>query len=305
MILKGYEIIEKYLTPLVDNGDLVLKTSGTTGEPKEVRHNLSEFLKRYLVSRPGYITLITLDLTRLGGIDALLHAYFYDGTAVIPDTKFPLEVLQLIEKYKVELLITSPSFLRFLLLEDIESFDLSSLEIIAYGSEKMSDSLLYSISKVFPYVKIKQTYGLTEVGTLRTHSEGNKIKLLDIEWKVVDDILYVKNSDGWICTNDRVQQLDDYLIILGRDSNVINVAGHKVQAERVEEVLEDACKDALVYGEPNALLGEIVVADIVSFDSPQDILTHCNSRLEKYEVPMRFNFVDKIERNSNGKKVRK
>jgi len=306
MILQGNEILDNYFMPLVDNGDLVLRTSGTTGEPKEVRHNLDQFLKRYSVDRPGYRTVITLDLSRLGGIDALLHVYFYGGVAIIPETRNPIEVLSLIEEHEAELLITSPSFMRFLLLEDVEPYDLSSLKIIAYGSEKVSDSLLYSIAQAFPNVKLKQTYGLTEVGTLRTHSEGNRIKILDREWKVIDDILYIKSGEEWVCTNDRVQaHYDDYLTILGRNSNLINVGGYKVQAEEVESVIEEICKEALVYGENNEMVGTVVVADVVSDLSQREILTYCRTRLDKYKIPMRIHIVSEIEKTETGKKVRK
>lgn len=306
MILYGNEILDNYICPLIKDNKIIFKTSGTTGEPKEISHDLRHFLKRYETERPGYKTLITLDLTRLGGIDALFHVYFYGGTAIIPETKYPLEALYLIENYKVELLIASPSFLKFLLLEDVEKYDMSSLKIISYGSEKISDSLLYSISLAFPNVKLKQTYGLTEIGTLRTHSNGNAIQILDREWKVEDDILYIKNRGEWICTGDRVQQIGDYIKILGRDSNVINVGGKKVQAEEVESVLEDICKEALVYGEPNEMIGNIIVANVITnMWTESGIISYCKTRLAKYKVPMKINFVENIEHNSNGKKVRK
>lgn len=304
MILYGNEIFDNYIFPLLDNGDLVLKTSGTTGEPKEVRHNLSEFMKRYLVDRPGYRTLITLDLTRLGGIDALLHVYFYGGVAIIPETRNPWEILELIQKESVELLVTSPSRLNLVMMQNLNEYDLSSLKVIAYGSEKTSDRVLDLLYKSFPNVKIKQTYGLTEIGTVRTHSNRDLIKIVDREWKVEDNLLYLMKDGEWFCTNDIVSQYGDYIKILGRNSNIINVGGMKVQAEEVEAVLEEIVDDALVYGEVNDMVGTIVIADVVSNKSQKEILNYCRSKLDKYKLPMRINIVKSIERNSNGKKVR-
>lgn len=305
MILYGNEILDNYICPLIEDNHIVFRTSGTTGEPKVIKHPLNTFLKRYRDVRPGYKTLITLDLTRLGGVDALLHVYFYQGVAAIPENKDPKEILRCLQAYQVELLITTPTMLRLILLEGIGGYDLSCLKIIAYGSEKMPDFVLGALYKLLPDVKLKQTYGLTEIGTLRTYSNRDLIKIIDREWKVEDNLLYIMKDGEWFCTNDIVAQYGEYIKVLGRNSNIINVGGMKVQAEDVEEVLEEIVLDFLVYGEENDMVGSIVVADVVSDLLPQVILNYCKGRLKKHELPMKINIVKSIERNSNGKKVRK
>jgi long-chain acyl-CoA synthetase len=301
------DILRDYILPKIEGEDFVFKTSGTTGKPKTYYHNIKKFLKRYEVDRPGYTTLITLDLDRIGGFDALLHTFFYSGLAIVPNPITPDNVLELIDKYKVELLITTPTLLRLILLRGIYDHNLSSLKIISFGSERMPEYVLDKLKELLPDVKLKQTYGATELGVFRTHSEGNLIKILDRETKIEDGLLYVLDENGWICTGDRAEYAEDNFIkILGRGSNVINTGGYKVQAEEVEDVLLRLVEDCLVYGESNDLLGEMVVADIVCKSTTDEcILNFCKEQLKKYQIPMKFYHVDKIEYTENGKRKRK
>jgi acyl-coenzyme A synthetase/AMP-(fatty) acid ligase len=303
--LSNREVYNRYIEPLLEGNNIVFKTSGSTGEPKKISHDFEEFLERYSAQRKGYRTLITLDLSRIGGMDALLHTIFYGGVAVIPETKYPEDVLKLIEQHAVELLVTSPTMLRLMVLTGMDGYTLSSLKIISYGSERMSDALLQKLHEQLPEVKLKQTYGLTEFGVLRTHSEGNLIKILDRNYKVIDGILHLEKDGTWFNTGDMVEENEEYLKILGRKSSAIWVAGMKVSPEDVEEVLLSVCDDALVYGEGNDMLGNIVVADVISNKSKDEILLHCEQRLDKYKIPVKINFVEKIEYTENGKRKRK
>ena len=61
---------------------------------------------------------------------------------VIPQDKVPL-VISLINKYQVNILPTTPTFLNLLMID--ESFDsskLKSLKLITYGTERMSEIIL-------------------------------------------------------------------------------------------------------------------------------------------------------------------
>ena len=95
--------------------------------------------------------------------------------------------VKLFKKYNIELLPTSPTFLKLLLLsESYKKYDLTSLKIISYGTESMPMNILTEINKIFPQVKIKQTYGLIEIGVLDSKSEKNNslwIKLDSQDYK--------------------------------------------------------------------------------------------------------------------------
>ena len=99
------------------------------------------------------------------------------------------------------------------------------------------------------------------------------------ETRVVDGLLEIKarsamlgylnaaspfTDDGWFQTGDRVEVDGEYFRILGRESEVINVGGSKVDPVEVEDALlqMDGVIDAVVFGEDHSLLGRIVVARV-------------------------------------------
>ena len=149
----------------------------------------------------------------------------------------------------------------------------------------MPQSTLDSVRRQFPGVDLLQTYGLSEVGVLRSQSREDgslwvRVGGEGFQTKVVDGILWIKSQyamvgylnapsefdeGGWFNTQDQVEVDGDYFRILGRVTDLINVAGQKVYPAEVESVILeiDNVQDVAVYGEKHALLGNIVVAKIV------------------------------------------
>src|SRR6202011_5481922 len=86
----------------------------------------------------------------------------------------PDSVCAAIETHRIELLPTTPTFLRLLLMADaVRRYDLSSLKIITYGTEPMPPSTLAAVREALPQVRFKQTYGLSELGILPTRSRDS------------------------------------------------------------------------------------------------------------------------------------
>ena len=71
-------------------------------------------------------------------------------------------------------------------------------------------------------------------------------------------------DDGWFNTGDKVEVDGDYFRILGRQSEIINVGGQKVYPAQVESVVQEMPEvaEVSVYGEKNAIMGQIVCAAI-------------------------------------------
>ena len=75
----------------------------------------------------------------------------------------------------------------------------------------------------------------------------------------------------------------------------------------------DGILDCMAYGEFNALTGQMVSSKIVldnskfmdvsEIDIKKSIKNYCSSKLDKYKVPVKINFVDKIEFTNRFKKV--
>jgi len=107
---------------------------------------------------------------------------------------------------------------------------------------------------------------------------------------------------------DRAQFTDDgQVVLLGRDSLVVNTGGEKVFVEEVEDVLKrhDAVVDVLVTGRPDDRFGQAVVAvvQLTSPDaiSPVELRAWCGEHLARYKAPRAVVFVDEVRRHPSGK----
>ena len=296
---------------------LILFSSGTSGEPKGMLHDLDALLDRYQTVQPRADRTLQLLLTdHIGGLDSALHTLFAGSALVIPEARTALAAGAAIEQHRVNILPASPTFLNLMLLaEAANKFDCSSLEIIAYGAERMPKELLARLSKTFPHSQFQQKFGTSETGTIRIRSQDTKsvcFRIDDpgVEWRVQDGELWLKTgsrilgylnaedtsleADGWYRTGDLVDELKDgYLRIIGRCSDVINVGGQKVHSTEVEQIISEiegvaAC---YVFGKPAAITGNVVACRIVTTTDAdlrswkRKIRRHCHDRLAGWKIP--------------------
>ena len=100
---------------------------------------------------------------------------------------------------------------------------------------------------------------------------------------------------------------DGQVLLLGRDSLVVNTGGEKVFVEEVEDVLKrhDDVEDAIVTGRPHERFGQEVVAVVQLVDgavsSPTVLRDWCTVSLARYKAPRAFVFVDEVRRHASGK----
>jgi long-chain acyl-CoA synthetase len=300
---------------------LVLFSSGSTGVPKAAVHDLERLLRKYRVRKRAYRTIVFLQLDHIGGVNTLLYTLSNGGAVIVPADRAPDGVCAAIASHRAELLPTSPTFLNMLLISGAwQRHDLSSLRLITYGTEPMPASTLARVAEAFPAVRLQQTYGLTEVGILRSESRGPGSLWVRVggegyETKVVDGRLWVRaeaamigylnapspfSEDGFLDTGDLVELDGEWLRILGRTSDIINVGGSKVYPAEVESTLLtlEGVEDVTVSGEPNALTGNIVTATVrlttgeslPAFKSR--MRAWCRDRLESYKIPARVRFAE-------------
>jgi acyl-coenzyme A synthetase/AMP-(fatty) acid ligase len=317
---------------------LILFSSGSTGKPKAMVHNLDNLAESYLDRKSKNINfLVFLMFDHIGGINTLLNCLAMGATITIPNSRNPEEVCSLIQKYKVQVLPSSPTFLNLILIGSCHTkYDLSSLIMITYGTEPMPESLLGRLKETFPRVKFLQTFGTSETGIIKTSSKSNSSTFLKIEddkqeFQIVDGELWIRSktqilgylnhnsdsftTDGWFKTGDIVKlQEDGYLNIIGRKKEIINVGGEKVLPQEVENILMelDYVQDATVYAMPSPIVGEAVAVDIVFKENvslPENIKSqvrnHCKSKLEAYKVPVKINVVENLVHSERFKKLRK
>jgi acyl-coenzyme A synthetase/AMP-(fatty) acid ligase len=312
---------------------LILFSSGSTGAPKAILHDMGRMLAKYERPRPGGRLVCFLLPDHIGGVNTLFHALAYGGTVIALSERDPDSVCAAIARHRAEVLPTSPTFLNLLLVSGAhERHDLSSLKVITYGTELMPQTVLERVRATFPACDLRQTYGLSEVGILRSQSRPDGSLWIRVggegyETQIRDGILWVRaesamlgylnapsafDAEGWFNTQDMVEQDGEWLRFLGRRSEIINVGGQKVYPAEVESVLlrMEGVREATVRGEKNPLLGQAVVAR-VSLEGEEEarafkdrMRAFCADKLAPYMIPVKVEVAAQAQHNARFKKIR-
>ena len=121
-----------------------------------------------------------------------------------------------------------------------------------------------------------------------------ELEKLNGEFFIPDDLLAV-DEDG--------------VRLVGRISDVINVAGKKVNPAEVEAHLlsHDKVRQAVVFGRPSSLRNQEVVACVVAQEDLDEVqlLNFCRTRLSGWQVPKQIFFLDALPANERGKVSRR
>ncbi len=301
---------------------LVLFSSGSTGASKAAVHDLVPLLDKFRVPKRTLRTVAFLLFDHIGGVNTLLYTLSNGGCVITVADRAPDAVCAAIARHRAELLPTSPTFLNLVLAGEAHTrHDLSSLRVITYGTEPMSENTLRRVHAVLPEVKLQQTYGLSELGILRSQSRSPDSLWVRIggegyELRVVDGLLEIKakaailgylnapspvTADGWFRTGDAVEVDGEWIKILGRRSEIINVGGEKVYPTEVEGVLLEmpGVAEVAVHAEQNAITGQLVAARVRLSDAEtpaefrRRMMTFCRDRLARYKIPQRVSIVDR------------
>ncbi|MFJ1751581.1 class I adenylate-forming enzyme family protein [Kitasatospora sp. NPDC088134] len=315
---------------------LVLFSSGTTGRSKASVLDFRKVLARYAPGGTPRRILSFLSLDHIGGINTLLHTLVQGGTVVTVAERTPEAVFAAVQEYGVQILPTTPTFLNMVLFSDVlERYDCSALQLVTYGTEPMPISTLTRLAGLLPAVRFKQTYGLSELGILPTKSRGDDtlwVKLgaaAGFEYKIIDSVLWIRSEmamlgylnaeapfdeDGFFNTQDVVETDGEWMRILGRRSEIINVGGEKVYPSEVEStVLEvPGIAEATVSGHPSPVTGMVVKATVLlAPDQDADARTvqrlireHCRRKLEAYKVPALVEVSGARQHSDRFKKIR-
>ena len=307
-----HEFIEKLRE--LGHAGLVLFSTGTTGRPKAILHNLTLFLKRFETPRPTLKTINFLLFDHIGGINTLLPTLFNKGVVVAPESRTVDSILETCRKFYVEVLPTTPTFLRMMLMSGaVPSKVPDCLKVITYGTERMDQPTLDELCKLLPKVDFRQTFGMSELGIVRVKSEAKdslymKIGGEGVETRVVDGVLQIRSSsrmlgylnapspfdaEGWYDTKDVVEVKESFYKVTGRISDVINVGGLKFMASEVERVALEFPNVALVKvtPKPNPITGQHVELLVqptseASIDKVS-LLDFLKDKLQPHMVPKR------------------
>jgi acyl-CoA synthetase (AMP-forming)/AMP-acid ligase II len=332
----GYDGNHEYYTKLRDLevSGLVLFSSGTSGVPKGAVHNFQKLLQKFKTQRKSLRTINFLLFDHWGGLNTLLHTLSNCGVVLALYNRKPDFVCKFVQDNNVELLPVSPSFLNLMILsETYKKYDLSSLKLISYGTEPMPETTLKRAKKLFPDVRFQQTYGLIELGVLRSKSKSDdslwvKLGGEGYDLRVVDNMLEIKAEsailgylnakspftfDGYFITGDQVEVDGEYYKILGRKSELINVGGDKVYPQEVENVIlsMENVMEVTVYGQKHAIMGNIVCVKVILNNSEDNrefkrrLKEFCKDKLQPFKIPVKIEIEENVLHSHRFKKKRK
>lgn len=274
---------------------VLIRTTGTTGEPKIAQHSWQSLGRtvQQVRPRPDQAWLLAYGPQQFAGIQVLLHVLAAQATLVAPFPRQPRDGLQALLGGGVTCVSATPTYWKFLLIEarSLEA-DLPPLEQITLGGEASSPALLDELATVFPTARVTQVYASTELGSVASVSDGRPGLSIEQFWsperpdaqlRIEDGELWVRadaamvgyvgvdddrrsTDDGWWPSGDRVEIVGDRVEFRGRISEIINVGGVKVHPLPVEERISavPGVDMVRVHGRPNPMVGAVVAADIVA-----------------------------------------
>jgi long-chain acyl-CoA synthetase len=303
-----------------------------------------EAKKRYLGIRPDDRLLLFLPLFHCFGQNAVFNSSLSACATLVLHRQFDASrVLRSIADHRVTMFFGVPA--TFIILYDQASTsDMSSVRYYFSAAASLPSEIERRWQQKFGLF-IHQGYGLTETSPFASYNHHLKHKpgsigtpIENVEMKVVDPdnglevrpgepgeiVIRGPNvmlgywnrpsetarvmKDGWFHTGD-IGRMDEegYFYIEDRLKDMINVGGLKVYPAEVENVIyqHTAVAEVAVYGMPDPLLGERVVAHVVPKpDHPvtaEEIIALCRRRTASFKVPSVIEFVDSLPKNPTGK----
>lgn len=250
-----------------------IATSGTTGMPKLVmftQKSMEARLRRTpLVWSSQSTEFNFMPLGATGGFGSAIHALLSGFPYLVKDT-VRKALVDFIARNKVTTITGSPEQISVFLSNNADHLDLlGAVKTIRLAGASPAKALIRTIKERLD-VEIVSVYGSTETGSIFTNknigldeslllgviSEGSNARIVDDKGVEVGDgcegfletksesmfsgylrgidPLTVEQAPEWFATTDRAIKTNGVFQFLGRDSNVLNIGGIKIEVEQLE-----------------------------------------------------------------------
>ncbi len=280
--------------------EIVLLTSGTTGVPKLVVHDLPRLtgaIKRGATAGPAIVWATFYDIRRYGGLQIFLRALLGGTSLVLSRGGEPAEAhLARLAAHGATHITGTPTHWRRILMS--KSARLISPLYVRLSGEIADQAILDNLRDCYPGAAIAHAYASTEAGVgfaVEDGLEGFPASMIgpanmvsrvgEVEMKVEDGSLRIRSDrtgvrylgedasslmddDGFVDTGDIVERRGERYHFVGRKGGIINVGGQKVHPEEVEAIINRSpdVQISLVTSKRNPITGAVVVAEIVLRD---------------------------------------
>jgi len=271
-----------------ENNDIMIIyfSSGTTGQPKMVAHDFTYPISHIITSKYWHNAMedglhhTSADTGWMKAVWGGLYGQWIVGTGVFIydyDRFNALNLVEKLEKYKVNTFCAPPTIYRFLIKEDLSKYDFSNLSYCTTAGEPLNPEVYNKVQEIFG-LKLKEAFGQTETvvsignfiwmdpkpGSMGKPVPKFDVELLDENNNIVDvgdegeislkiDSIppgifkgYYKDDektnevwhDGYYRTGDTAWKDEDgFLWFVGRIDDIIKSSGYRIGPFEVESAL--------------------------------------------------------------------
>jgi long-chain acyl-CoA synthetase len=315
--------------------DFLKLTSGTTSTPRAVRFRASQLLAdcENICSTMGITDLDinygVIPFTHSYGFSNLITPLLVRGTKlVVSSDRLPRAILEGIAATGATVFPGTPVlFQKLSVLNDVDKPPDLRLCISAGAPLPKSAASVFSVRFG---LKIHSFYGSSECGGIAydgtedrlyeegfvgTPMKGVEVALSDspgpiaVRGPAVGDGYFPKSDEsvlgrGRFVPGDIVNQTERGFYLVGRTTEVINVAGRKLNPLEIEARLAEfpGVKQAVVFGVESALRGEEPVACVAGEDlGREELMRFCQENMSPWQVPRDLWLVGEIPSTERGK----
>jgi long-chain acyl-CoA synthetase len=278
-------------------------TSGTTGLPKGAELTNANFgallglWTRTWLLEPGTPALVCLPMFHIGGAGWGIACLFAGATCHVLREFAPAQILETIERERLQVLLLVPAMILFLLqAPQIRETDLASLRLIVYGAAPMPVELLKQAMAVFP-CGFQQVYGLTETTGAITllppedHDPNDPRKLLSCGYAQTGVELRIVGDDGkalpagqvgeiavrsaqvmrgyWKLPEATARAIQGDWLLTG-DAGYLDERGYLYIYDRVKDMIVSGGENIYPAEVESALFGHPAVADVAVIGVPDE-----------------------------------
>jgi long-chain acyl-CoA synthetase len=317
-------------------GDFLKLTSGTTSLPRAIRFRASQLLAdcenicATMGITPDDINFGVIPISHSYGFSNLITPLLVFGVPLaVSEDRIPRAILEGLARTEATVFPATP--ILFQKLGEMEKAPkLPKLRLCVSAGAPLLRAGAEPFTARFG-LKIHTFYGASECGGIAyeagefltyedgcvgtpmrgvkiTHSSG-EIGAIKVRSAAVGDGYFPESDEaslgkGRFVPGDLIRKTEHGLFVTGRVSEVINVAGRKLNPLEVEARLAEfpGVKQAVVFGVRSELRGEEPVACIAGRRIEREaLMRHCHERLSSWQIPRDLWIVDEIPSNERGK----